>query len=152
MRDLSHRDQRLEAERRVAHDAALADRSPSHLELRFDEREAVESVGGTPQHRGQHLRQGDERDVDHDQVGRVGQPAGRQRPRVRSLDHRDPPVGSQPPVELAVGNVERDHVRGSALEQAVREPARAGTDVESPAAPHVQREPIQGVGQLDPAA
>src|ERR1700729_1629587 len=61
-------------------------------------------------------------------------------------------IGAQAPVELAVGDVERDHVRGAALEQAVGEAASRGANVERATALdlHVQR--IERVGELDPAA
>ena len=51
-------------------------------------------------------------------------------PRVDALDHRDPRIVAQPVVELAVGDVERDHARCAALQQAVGEAAGRGADVE----------------------
>ena len=52
-------------------------------------------------------------------------------PRVDALDHRHPLVVAKPPVELAVRDVERDHPRRAALEQAVGEAAGGGADVEA---------------------
>ena len=76
---------------------------------------------------------------------------GGQAASIRALDHRHPLVRSQSPVESAVGDVERDHRRGATLEQAVGEPAGAGSDVERPAAAHVESERIERIRELDPA-
>ncbi len=143
---------RLAAELHVAHHAALADTLPPHLELRLDHRQAVVPRRGHAEHGRQHLPQGDERDVDHDQVGRVRELVGLDRARVATLDHGHALVVAQPPVELAVGDVERDHVRGAALQQAVGEAARRGADVERLAPRDVDRQRVERVGELDAAA
>ena len=63
---------RLAAQRRVAHHAALADALAPDLELRLDHRQAVEPRRGARRARpGRTFAQRDERDVDDDQVGRV---------------------------------------------------------------------------------
>ena len=49
-----------------------------------------------------------------DQVGRVGQLRRLERAGVDALDHGHARVLAQRPVELAVGDVERDHVLGAA--------------------------------------
>ena len=71
---------------------------------------------------------------------------------VGALEHGDAVVVAQAPVQLAVGDVERHHVLGSALEQAVGEAAGRGADVEGATAPGVDREHIEGIGQLASAA
>ena len=81
-------------------------RSRPDLELRLDHREQIEPGRGGAHHRGQHLGQRDERDVGHDQVGRVRQLARIERAGVAALDDRHTSVVPQPPVELAVGHVE----------------------------------------------
>ena len=58
----------------------------AHLELRLDQRQAVEPAGGALKRRGQNLLQGDERDVDHDQVGSVRKLLRAQRPGVAALE------------------------------------------------------------------
>ena len=65
------------------------------------------------QHRRQHLRQRDERDVGDDQVRPVRQRAALERARVDPLEHRDARIVAQRQRQLPVGDVERDHVRGA---------------------------------------
>ena len=86
-------------------------RSRPDLELRLDHGEAVEARRRCREHGRQHLRQRDERDVGHDQVRREGQLGRLERAGVAALDHGHPLVVAKPPVELAVGHVERDHGR-----------------------------------------
>ena len=62
--------------------------------------------------------------------GAVRQLVRRQRAGVDALDHGHALVAAQRPVELAVGDVERDDVRRAALQQAVGEAAGRGADVE----------------------
>ena len=57
-----------------------------------------------------------------------------------------------PPVELAVRHVERDHVRGAALEQAVGEAAGRGADVEAVAARRVDPSESSAFASLTPPA
>ena len=84
--------------------------------------------------------------------GRVRELVGRDRAGVDALDHGHAVVLAQAVVELAVGDVERDHVLGAALEQAVREAAGRGADVERAAAGDVEAERVERVGELDAAA
>ena len=72
--------------------------------------------------------------------GANGQLARLERAGVAALEHRHARVLAEPPVELAVGDVERDHGRGPALEQAVGEAAGRGADVEAAAARRVDLE------------
>ena len=51
--------------------------------------------------------------------------------RVRPLEHVDARIVAERRVELAVADVERDHTPRARLEQAVREPARRGADVDA---------------------
>ena len=57
--------------------------------------------------------------------------AGVEVARVAALDHGHPGIVAQAPVELAVGDVERDDPRRAALQQAVGEAAGRGADVEA---------------------
>ena len=76
---------------------------------------------------------------------RVGRKrVGRQRARVRPLEHDDARVGAQPPVELAVADVERDDARA---------PRRSRTSVKPPVeAPMSSAEPALDVDAEDVAA
>ena len=108
------------------------------LELRLDQRQAVVSGGGAGQDGRQDLRQRDERDVDHDQLGSVRKLVRTQLRALRRSINGHPRILAQPPVELAVGDVERDHVHGAALEQTVGEATGRGADIERPATGHVE--------------
>src|SRR4029079_16676766 len=114
--------------------------------------QAVEAVGGRGQDGGQDLAQGDERDVDDDEIRAVWELFGRDGARVGALDHRDALVRSQAVVELAIGDVERDHVGGAALQQAVGEAAGGGADVERAATGRVDPQRVERVRELDAAA
>ena len=48
-----------------------------------------------------------------------------------------PVVGAEPLVQLAMADVEGNHMRRTALEQAVGEPAGGGADVERPPSGHI---------------
>ena len=148
----AHGHQRPPPRRGVPHDPALADLAPPDLELGLDQGQAVEPLGRAAEHGRQDLGQRDERDVDHDQVRRVGQLVGTQRARVAPFDDRHPRIGAEPPGKLAVGDIHRDDVRNPGLEQAVGEPARRGADVERPPPRHRNGERVQGVSQLDAPA
>ena len=71
---------------------------------------------------------------DDHEVRPVGQLARVQGAGVPPLDHRHARILADPPVELAVGHVERRHGGGPALEQAVGEPAGRGAHVQAAAA------------------
>ena len=107
-------EQRAAAQRAVADDAAAADEPAPDLELRLDERERVEARRRAGEHRPEHGAQRDERDVGHDHLGSVGQRARARRLRAlkRSITVTRG-IAAQPPAELAVGDVERDDVRGA---------------------------------------
>ena len=75
-----------------------------------------------------------------------------ERPGVRPLEHRHARVVAEPRVELPVADVERDHARGAALEQDVREPAGRGAEVEAVEARRIDAERVERVGELEPGA
>ena len=109
--------------------------------------------GGAREHGRQDLAQRDERDVDDDQVRRVRELLGRERAGVDALDHGHARVLAQAPVELAVGDVERDHVRRAALQQAVGEAAGGRADVQRRGGRRpATAERVERVGELDAAA
>ena len=100
----------------------------------------------------EHLRDRDERDVNRREVGREGQLVGTEVARVAALDHLDPRVVAQAPVELARGDVERDDALRAVLQQAVGEPAGRGADVEAAEPADIDSEHIERVLELDAAA
>ena len=79
---------------------------------------------------GRMRRQGDEGHVDGHEVHRAGQHVERQVARVDVLEDHDARILPQPPVQLAVADVERDHARRAALQHHVGEAAGRGADVE----------------------
>ena len=89
-------------------------------------------------------------DVDRAEIGR--QIFAPQVPRVEALDDGDARIGPEPPGELAVADVERDHVARAAVEQHVGEAAGRGADVERDAARDVEVKRVERVGELEPAA
>ena len=62
----------------------------------------------------------------------AGQPPG-----VGALEHGDARVLAQPPVQLPVADVDGDHARGAALQQAVDEAAGGAAQVDRVLAGHV---------------
>ena len=84
--------------------------------------------------------------------GREGQVGRAHLARVEALDHGHPRVLAQACVDLAVGDVDRGHPSGAALQQAVGEAAGRGADVEAVAAGDVDPERLERVLQLDAAA
>ena len=80
-------------------------------------------------------RQRDERQVGHDDVDRTAGDGGRDVADVRAFDVRDPVVGPQPLVQLAVADVDGDDVTGAALQEAVGE--------SSGRCPGVERQPAR---------
>ena len=71
---------------------------------------------------------------------------------VGALDHRDALVGSKRPRELPVADVDGNHVRGAALEQAVGESAGRRADVDRRDPGDVEPEGIERAGELHSAA
>ena len=104
---------------------------PPELELGLDQGQDLAAGRQTAGHRGQHLGQRDEGDVDRRQAGLVREVGGRQLARVLPLDHLHPGIVAKAPLELPVADVEGDHAPRAALEQAVGEAARGGADVEA---------------------
>ena len=85
-------------------------------------------------------------------VGREGKLGRLELARVAALDHGHPRVVAQAPVELPMGDVEGDHARRAALQQAVGEAAGRGADVEAVEAGDVDSQRLERVRELDAAA
>ena len=141
------------AQRRIADDAALADAPPPDLELRLDQRQASKG-GAAREHRRRAPCASEMKETSITaRSGAYGSVDGLQRPRVAALDHGHARVRPHPPVELAVGDVERDHVRRrrAASRQSVKPPVEAPTSRQRRPAPS-SAERVKRVGELDPAA
>ena len=76
----------------------------------------------------------DERQVGDDQIDRAADRDRVEVADVESLEDRDPLVVADLRMQLPVADVDRHHVGGAALQQAVGEPARRCTGVEHPQA------------------
>ena len=82
----------------------------------------------------------------------LGQVGGREIARVDVLANGDARVVAQPPVELAVTDVERDDVARAALQEHVGEPAGGRADVQRGSPRSRPRECVERVRQLQAAA
>ncbi len=110
------------------------------------------SRGETRRQRRQDVTQRNERDVDRHEIDRVRHVGCRQRPGVHAFADDDARIGAQLPIELAVADVERDHVARAALQQDVGEAAGRRADVERAASADGNGEDVEGVRELDAAA
>ncbi len=136
-----------------AHNAALANASRSELKLRLDQRN---DVGGTRQEldeRREHLRQRDEAAVNHREIGRMWQSSRRKVADVGPVHHRDPWILSDPPGQLPISNIDRDHGRNARLQQAVGKSAGRRPNIDGGASLHLQCvEVVQGTSKLETSA
>src|SRR2546428_724417 len=133
---------------RVADDAALADMLTSDLELRLHESGDFPARREDAEHRGKDLLERDERHIDDRERRLLAENPRVERPCVRVFHHDDALVFSEPRVELARADVHRVHARGAALEQAVGESSRGGTDVQTHAPGHLDLEGVECVHEL----
>src|SRR4051794_14956742 len=130
---------------RISHDSLPRLRA-SRLELRLHQDDRLPARLRERERRRQCRPQRDEGDVTRHELGRERQLA--KAPHVHALQHGHALVFAQARVELAVPDVERDHARGAALQQDVREPTRRGPDVEAVPPRRIDRERVQSVGEL----
>ena len=142
--------QRLQPVVGVPHDPTLPHPAAPQFELRLHQREQVEARRGAGDHRGQHLGEGDEREVHHDQVGPVLQGRGVQPPGVHPFHHDHAAILTQPPVELSVADVHAGHPGRPVLQQAVREPAGGGPQVQRAPALDLDVEALERPLELQP--
>ncbi len=119
----------------AAADLGVADHaSPAHflltgLELRLDHCQRLPAGRGQRQRRWKHQPEADERDVTDHQLRREWKLA--ELASVHALEHDHARVVAQFLRQLPVADIERDHPTHTALEQAVREAARGGADIEA---------------------
>src|SRR5580765_2308031 len=133
----------------VALDAAprLAAR---RLELRLHEHDRLPAGSSEVERGRQRLAHAHKRDVTDDERRRERELP--ELPHVHTLEDRDARILADARVQLAVADVERDHLCCAALEQHVGEAARRGADVEAVASRRVDSERLECVRKLLPAA
>src|ERR1700730_11404282 len=134
----------------IADHATLSHRPLADLELGFDQGDDVTRRAEQLADTRQHQPQGDERDVDHRQVRRDGQPI--EMADVDALQHDHPWVLTKAPGQLTVADVDRDHRAGPARKQHVGKAARRRADVEAHPPRWIDAEGIEGGRELFAAA
>jgi hypothetical protein len=138
-------------QRRIAYHAALADLTLADLELRFDQRHQPGVRRGEGERRRERQLQRDEahiRDHHFDLLRDLG--AG-EAARILPLQHVHARIVAQPPVELAVADVDGKDTPGAAPQQHVGKAAGRGADVERAHAGRIEAKMVEGVGELDAA-
>eukprot|EP00327_Prymnesium_parvum_P033857 CAMPEP_0195603922 /NCGR_PEP_ID=MMETSP0815-20121206/6376_1 /TAXON_ID=97485 /ORGANISM="Prymnesium parvum, Strain Texoma1" /LENGTH=191 /DNA_ID=CAMNT_0040743561 /DNA_START=1382 /DNA_END=1953 /DNA_ORIENTATION=+ len=125
------------------------------FELRFHQRDQARArtrpVEQWP-HRGQHLLEGNEGDVDDDGLkARAWQPLGREEARVHPLQRRDARIRAEPRVQLVVPVVDATRGRRASAQQAVGEASGGGAHVQHGGTLHVDREGAERGLELEPS-
>jgi hypothetical protein len=96
--------------------------------------------------------QRDEGEIADDQVDATADRRCVEVTNVGALQIRDAPIGSQPLMELAVADVDRDDVDCATLEQAIGETTRRRSGVERASSGHVDAKRVECVVELEAAA
>ena len=115
-------------------------------------RNTPHAPGGERQRRRQDQLQRDEADVGDDRADRLADVGGGQIARVQPLARDHARIGGKPRVELAVADVDREHLARAALEKHLREAAGRRADVERDAAVRRIAEAVERRDQLQRAA
>ena len=111
----------------IRDEAVLADFVASSFELRLDERDHIGAAAKRRERR-KDVSERNERDIDRHDVHLVRDVRWRQGTGVHAFVDVNARVSAQPPVQLAVADIERDHARRAALQQDVGEaPVEAPT-------------------------
>src|SRR6202011_3599073 len=134
----------------IADYTTLAHRPFADLELGLDQGDDVSGRAEQLADTRQHQPEGDERNVDHRQVRRDGQPI--EMADVDALQHDHPWVLTKTPGQLTVPDVDRDHRAGAATKQHVGKPPRRRADVEAHASRWIDAEGIERGRELVAAA
>ena len=137
---------------RIANDTFLADLEAASLELRLHQGDNVAAAAEHRRYAREHVTQRDERHVDGDDVDRTVELGRLQVACVRALDDHDPWIASQPPIELAVTDIEGDDANRAPFEEHIGETAGRRADVESLATVDRDAKRIECMCQLDPPA
>ncbi len=120
----------------------------AHFELRLDHQHQIRTGRSHRSQCRQHHGQGDEGQIRHDQVGRVGQIAGRQVAHIRAFHHHHVIPRSHGPGQLPVSHINGDHPTHSALEQHLGEPSGRCTGIQRRTPLHVECERVERADQL----
>ncbi len=134
---------------------AAADIPAAGFELRFHQRDDLAARRDQRRQDRENVAERDERHVDADARDRraeIRQIARRGVPRVDVLDHRDPRVAADLPVQLAVADVERDHPRGAALQPDIGKTTGGGADIKGHDAGRLNAERLECERELHAAA
>jgi hypothetical protein len=128
-------------QRDVADDAALADPALADLELRLHERDD-RRVARERRDRGKDRPQRDEGEIGDDEV-HVPDHVRIDLADIGSFEHAHPLILTQRPGELSAADVQRNDMRGAALQEAVRESAGGRPNVQAASTADVDRERIE---------
>ncbi len=139
-------------DRGIAHDALLEMAALADLELRLDQRDELRARGRERERRGQHRLERDEAHVDGDNLWHRVEPGGIERPNVRLLQRHHLGPAAQARMQLVAADVDREDAARAAREQDLGEAAGRGADIEADATRDVDRQPVERMGELDPAA
>src|SRR5262249_24907327 len=110
--------------RRVAHDAALADFTPSYLELWLDHGEQDPTREQQAQHRCQDQAETNEGNTDHRHVYQLAQAVRFELADICTFEELYTGVATQVPCELTITHIDRVHPADAALQEAIGETAR----------------------------
>jgi len=137
---------------RVANHSSLAHFVLPHLELRLDQGDDIpvrlqERASGWKQ-----LLEAYEGSIDDDEVDRFWEVDRFEMPCVRSLHHHDTLILPKLVVELAVADVDREHLGGASLQEAIGEAARGGAEVRDAAFGRIVAKGVECACQLDASA
>ena len=139
-------------QRRVAHDAALADLALAHFKLRLDQYNHLPLRLEQGNDGRQDQRDRDEADIADDQVDALADRVVRQLARVDALVQDDARIGAERPRHLARPDIHRMDPRRAGLQKRVGEPSGRGADVETDLAGDVDRKCCESAGQFHSAA
>ena len=121
---------RLRMDLGVADDPTAANQPLACLELWFDQQDPIGLPGAEGTDLRSNQRQRDEGEIGHHEIERSAKRSGIGVTDIRSFHNSNPGIGANPMMKLAISNIERDHLCGSALEKAVGETSGRCTDVD----------------------
>ncbi len=122
------------------------------LELRLDQRDKRRPLAGERKRRRQHRRQPDKARVADDEIDRFGDVLAAQSACVYPLANDDTRILAQFPGQLAMPDIDRINAPRTARQQHVGKAAGRCPDIERDPAARIDREMIERMGELDPAA
>lgn len=103
-------------------------------------------------HGRQDVAEGDERDVDDDQIDRRRQVMARQRASIDTFDDDNAGVGAKVPGDLAASDIQRHYACRAAPQEHVGKAPGRSANIERLPSVHCDAEGLERVGELDPTA